>query len=60
MRFSVGQAYECKTDGRKAVVVQTRHDGREGLLRFLDDSHEEWLLWAQLHQAGLWHQVGTN
>lgn len=57
MRFSVGQAYECQTNGRKAVVAEIRNDGREGLLRFLDDGHEEWFLRAGLHQAGLWHQT---
>ena len=57
MRFSVGQSYECKADGRKAVVTETRDEGRAGLLRFLDDGHAEWFLWAQLHQAGQWQQV---
>lgn len=57
MRFKVGQAYECIDDGRKAVVAQIREDGREGLLRFLDTGTEEWFLWAELHQAGKWHQI---
>ena len=55
MRFEVGQAYECKADGRKALVSQVRDGGRSALLRFLDDGHEEWLLWVELHQAGQWH-----
>ena len=41
MRFKIGQAYECIDNGRKAVVAQTREDGREGLLRFLDTGAEE-------------------
>jgi|SRR5580658_2694334 hypothetical protein len=41
----------------QAVVAETRDEGRAGLLRFLHDGHEEWFLWAKLHQAGRWHQV---
>jgi hypothetical protein len=54
MRFAVGQAFECVTDDRRAVVAQIRDNGRAGLLRFLDDFHEEWLLWVDLH--GKWRR----
>jgi hypothetical protein len=57
MRFEVGQAFKCTTDNRQAVVTQVRDDGRAGLLRFLDDGHEEWLLWAEFHQAAKWQQT---
>jgi hypothetical protein len=60
MRFAVGQAFECNTDARREVVAQIRNDGREGLLRFLDDGHEEWLLWVEFHQAGKWRQIGGS
>lgn len=60
MRFAVGQAFECTEDGRRAVVAQIRYGGRDGLLRFLDDSHEEWFGWMQLHQGGKWHWVGKS
>jgi hypothetical protein len=54
MHFEVGQAYECIEDGRSAVVAQTRNDGREGLLRFLETGTEEWVVWVELHQGGNW------
>jgi hypothetical protein len=54
MRFAVGEAFECVADERRAVVAQIRDNGRAGLLRFLDDCHEEWLLWADLH--GKWRR----
>jgi hypothetical protein len=43
-------------DGRQAVVAEIRNDGREGLLRFRDDGHQEWFLWAEFHQAGKWRK----
>jgi hypothetical protein len=44
-------------DDRQAVVAQVRDEGRAGLLRFLDDGHEEWFLWVEFHQAGKWKQI---
>jgi len=58
MRFKVGQVYQCTDDGRRAVVTQVRSDDREGLLRFGDNSAEEWFLWAELRQAGKSHLIG--
>jgi len=52
MRFNDGEVYKCTTDGRTAIVVGVREDGREGLLRFTDAGSEEWFLWFDLHQAG--------
>jgi hypothetical protein len=51
MRFNVGQVYERTADGRRAIVVGMRSEGREGLLRFVDTSAEEWFLWADFRQT---------
>ena len=59
MRFRVGQTYECSEDGRQAMVAEVRAGGREGRLRFLDDGHQEWFLWAQLHEFGKWKLIGS-
>jgi hypothetical protein len=57
--FSVGQVYECTEDGRnrQAIVLQTRGEGREGLLRYVDTRGEEWVLWNEFEQADKWHRV---
>jgi hypothetical protein len=57
--FSVGQVYECTEDGqeRQAIVLQTRSEGREGLLRYVDTRGEEWVLWNEFEQADKWHRV---
>jgi hypothetical protein len=60
MRFKLGQVYECIDNGRRAIVVQARSEGREGLLRFADTGGEERFLWAELHQAGKWHLLGGS
>jgi len=41
MPFEKGQAYVCIQDGRRAVVADTKDDGRSGLLRFGDTGAEE-------------------
>ena len=58
MPFSFGQVYDCTEDGRdrQAIVLQTRDDGKEGLLRYIDTRIEEWVLWAEFEQAGKWHR----
>jgi hypothetical protein len=56
MRFKVGEVYRCADDEMTAVVAEVRDDGRAGLLRFTGTGTEEWLLWAELHQAGKWHR----
>lgn len=50
MSFSVGQVYECIEGGRnrQAIVLQTRGEGREGLLRYVDTRGEEWILGMNL------------
>jgi hypothetical protein len=62
MRFHVGEAYESQTEQgvRKAVVADTRDDGRAGLLRFVDSGEQEWFLWQELHQAGKWRRIGPQ
>jgi hypothetical protein len=59
MRFEVGDALVSIVDGRTAVVQDAREDGRRGLLRFSDGT-EQWFSWAELHQAGKWHEVGGD
>ena len=58
MCFSFGQVYACTEDGRdrQAIVLQTRNDDKEGLLRYIDTRIEEWVLWAEFEQAGKWHR----
>jgi len=55
MPFSVGQVYETD-EGRQAIVLHTRSDGQEGLLRFVDTRVEEWFLWDDLRKEGKWHR----
>ena len=57
MPFSFGQVYETK-EGRQAVVLRTRSDGQEGLLRFVDTRIEEWLRWDDFQKDGNWHWIG--
>lgn len=60
MRFAVGQAFQSIAEGRQAVVAQIRDDGRAGLLRFLDNGHEQWVLWAQFHNGRQWLPIGMR
>ncbi len=60
MRFAVGQAFERVADKRQAVVAQIRDEGRAGLLRFLDNGHEHWVLWAQFHNSQHWLPIGMK
>jgi hypothetical protein len=62
MPFSAGQVYECIEDGRdrQAIVLHTRSDGQEGLLRFVDTRIEDWVHWAEFEQAGKWHPHGSE
>jgi len=55
MPFSAGQVYETK-EGRQAIVLHTRSDGQEGLLRFVDTRIEECLLWEDFRNEGKWHR----
>ena len=55
MSFSVGQVYYTQ-EGRQAIVLHTRSDGQEGLLRFVDTRVEEWLLWDDFRNEGKWHR----
>jgi hypothetical protein len=56
-RFSVGQGYECH-DGRKAVVVNIRNEGRFGLLR-IDGDTEEWVSHDEEFKAN-WRLIGPT
>jgi len=60
MRFAVGQAFERVADKRQVVVAQLRDEGRAGLLRFLDNGHELWVLWAQFHNSQHWLPIGMK
>jgi hypothetical protein len=44
MAFEVGQVHESKDGQHRAIVTETRNEGREGLLR-IDGAREEWALW---------------
>ena len=59
MPFSFGQVYECIEDGgvRQAIVLGTRSNGQEALLRFVDTRIEEWVLWAEFKQAKKWNWI---
>jgi hypothetical protein len=60
MRFAVGQAFERVVDKRQAVVVEIRDDGRAGLLRFLDNGQEQWVLWARFLNSEKWIPIGMK
>jgi hypothetical protein len=40
--------------------LQTRSEGREGLLRYVDTRGEEWVLWSEFEQADKWHRVAQG
>ncbi len=54
MRFVVGQTFKSAVSSRQAVVAETRDEGHAGHLRFLDNGQQQWVLWAQFHNAGEW------
>jgi hypothetical protein len=58
MRFKTGQVYACVDNELRAIVTETRSQGREGLLRLVPGGSTEWVLWHQLHHAGKWHLQG--
>ena len=60
MRFAVGQAFENIVDGRQAVIAEIRDEGRAGRLRFLDNGQQQWVLWAQFHNAEQWLPIGMK
>lgn len=58
-RFSAGQAYESH-DGRKAVVVDIRDEGRAGLFRIDGDvKTQEWILYDEEFKAK-WRLIGPT
>jgi hypothetical protein len=56
MRFSVGQKYECKADRRTAIVLATRNNDNEGLLR-VSDGATEWLAWEVFFRVDKWKPI---
>jgi hypothetical protein len=58
MPFSVGQVYESTEHSqiRQAIVLHTRNDGQEALLRYVDTRIEEWVLWDDFQKEGKWHR----
>ena len=57
MRFNLTEVW--KNDDRRAVVVATDDEGRNGKLYFEDTDGEEWFNWSQLTQPGKW-RVDTS
>jgi hypothetical protein len=60
MRFVVGQTFKSALSGRHAVVAETRDGGHAGHLRFLDNGQQQWVFWAQFHNAGEWILIGLK
>jgi len=60
MPFEKGQVYVCIQDGRRAVVADTKDDGRSGLLRFGDTGAEEWFLWEPFYHAAKWQRMDAD
>ncbi len=59
MSFRLEQVYECTEDGhkRQAIVLRTKGDGEEGLLRYVATRVEEWVPWDEFKQAAKWQRV---
>jgi hypothetical protein len=53
MAFRFGQFYECTEDSRtrQLMVLHTRNDGEEALLRYTDTRAEEWAKWCEFDKA---------
>jgi hypothetical protein len=51
--FRFGQFYECIEDGRtrQLMVLHTRNDGEEALLRYIDTRVEEWTKWSEFDKT---------
>ena len=41
---------------RTQIVLHTRNDGQEALLRYVDTRIEEWVLWDDFQKEGKWHR----
>jgi hypothetical protein len=54
MRF--GQKYECKADGRTAIVLATRNNDSKGLLR-VSDGATQWLALDVFFRADKWEPI---
>jgi hypothetical protein len=59
MPFHFGQVFESN-DGRQAIVLHIRNDGREALLRYVDTRVEEWRLWDDFQKDGKWRWRGSG
>jgi hypothetical protein len=57
MTFHFGQFYQCDEDGRtrQVMVLTTRNDGQEALLRYIDTRVEEWTKWSEFDREK-WHR----
>ena len=53
MLFRFGQFYDCTEHGctRQVMVLHTRNDGEEALLRYIDTRVEEWTKWSEFDKA---------
>lgn len=57
MPFRFGQVFECIENDqvRQVMVLHTRHDGEEALLRYIDTRAEEWTKWSDFdHHKWRW------
>jgi hypothetical protein len=61
MPFRYGQVFERINQGRNrhAVVLTTRQDGREALLRYVDTRVEEWTEWSNFDTEE-WRWTGSE
>jgi hypothetical protein len=59
MPFHFGQVFETD-DGRQAIVLHIRNDGREGLVRFVDTRIEDWLTWDDFQKDGKWRWASSE
>jgi hypothetical protein len=57
--FRYGQVFERIYQGRsrQAIVLKTRSDGQEALLRYVDTRSEEWTGWPDF-DADEWQWTG--
>jgi hypothetical protein len=53
MLFRFGQFYECTEHGctRQVMVLHTRNDGEEALLRYIDTRVEQWTKWSEFDRT---------
>jgi hypothetical protein len=60
--FHFGQVFEYTENGvhREAIVLHTRNNGQEALLRYVDTRVEEWVRWPEFDEARIWCWIGSE